>query len=134
MMMKEYFKSNNGRKLKIDKLIYDDNSQDFYLMKGMPLIARKNRKDLNIFNNEKFICQSIKKDSIIIKNELDEEIEVPIQDIRYTFYLGYAITCHKAQGDTIEDDYAIWEWEKMHKRLKYVSLSRATNKNNIYIN
>ena len=52
---------NKGQTLKIEKLKYDKNSQDFTLMKGMPLIARRNRKDLNIFNNERFICEMIKR-------------------------------------------------------------------------
>jgi hypothetical protein len=63
--MQEYIKQ-GGTKLNIEKLSYDKNSQDFILMKGMPLIARRNKKELNIFNHERFICEMIKKDKIII--------------------------------------------------------------------
>ena len=38
-------------------------------MKGMPLIVRINKKELNIFNIERFICEFIRKDKIIIKND-----------------------------------------------------------------
>ena len=75
--MQEYLKR-GGTKLNIEKLKYDKNSQDFTLMKGMPIISRRNRKDLNIFNNERFICDSIRKDKIIIKNDNGDKIDIKL--------------------------------------------------------
>ena len=37
-----------GTKLNIEKLRYDKNSQDFTLMKGMPLIAQRNKNYIYI--------------------------------------------------------------------------------------
>ena len=70
--MQEYLKR-GGTKLTIEKLKYDKNSQDFTLMKGMPLIARRNKKELNIFNNERFICEMIKKEKIAGKKSWRRE-------------------------------------------------------------
>ena len=53
---------------------------------------------------------------------------------RRLFHIGFTITTHKSQGETYDEDYAIWEWEQMSYPLKYVSLSRGTNKNIICIN
>ena len=125
--MQEYLKR-GGTKLNIEKLKYDKNSQDFILMKGMPLIARRNRKDLNIFNNERFICEMIKSNKIIIKNDNGDKIDVNIEDINKLFYLGFCFTTHRAQGETINEDYTIYEWDKMNTKLRYVALSRSTDK------
>ena len=49
------------------------------------------------------------------------------------FRVGYCFTCHSVQGMSIDKPYTIHEWERMHKKLKYVALSRATKKDNINI-
>ena len=134
IMLKEFYRLNKtGRKLKVEKLNFDENSQEYLLMRGMPLIARRNNKKLNIYNNEMFTCHSIKKETIIVKNEMDEEIEIPFNSIKYFFHIGFCITTHKSQGETYNEDYAIYEWEQMSYTLKYVALSRGTNKNIINI-
>jgi ATP-dependent exoDNAse (exonuclease V) alpha subunit len=131
--MKEYLKTSKGRRLKIDKVNYDDNTQDYYLTIGMPIMARKNKKSMNIFNNDYFIVKKISKDTITIQNELDEIIEIEHKDIKYLFNLAFCISVHKSQGATFNKEYAIHEWEKMDKKLKYVALSRATCKSLINI-
>ena len=124
---------NRGQTLKIEKLRYDKNSQDFTLMKGMPLIARRNKKELNIFNNERFICEFIRKDKIVIKNDNGDKIDININEINKLFYLGFCCTTHRAQGETIDTNYTIYEWGKMNTKLRYVALSRSTDKKNINI-
>ena len=49
------------------------------------------------------------------------------------FYVAFCITCHKSQGQTFEKEYYIHEWSKFDSRLKYIALSRATEKENIHI-
>ena len=36
-------------------------------------------KELNIFNNERFICKMIKKNKIIIKNDNDEKVDIKLE-------------------------------------------------------
>jgi hypothetical protein len=82
---------NKGQTLKIEKLRYDKNSKDFTLMKGMPLIARRNKKEFNIFNNERFICEFIRKDKIIIKNDNGDKIDIKLEEINNCFILAFVL-------------------------------------------
>ena len=54
------------------------------------------------------------------------------KDFQHYFYVAYAITIHKSQGSTFDFSYTIHEWDKLDNKLKYVALSRATDKE--YIN
>ena len=100
----------------------------------MPVIARKNNKELNIFNNETFIIKSIKlkDDEILVADEVSERT-VPIPEFNRMFNVAYCITTHKAQGATFDEAYTIHEFEQFDERLKYVALSRATDLNLINI-
>ena len=72
MMMSKYIKQKNYKKTTdFKKLPYDKNSQDIRLLPGMPIIARKNNTNLNIFNNETFTVKEIRKTKglIVIEDE-----------------------------------------------------------------
>ena len=130
-MKRAITKSKKNKKdiLTFEKLEYDDNSQDVSLLAGMPIIARKHNKSLNICNNDTFKIKQInnKTQTIIITDE-DKEQTVSFNDFQTMFYVAYCITTHKSQGMTINESYTIHEFEKFDERLKYVSLSRSTNK------
>ncbi len=80
VMMRRKAKTN--KYLELNKLDYDDNSQDVKLTNETPIIARKNYKELDIFNNEQFIIKSIEfdKENIIIISDIDEDkvIDIPL--------------------------------------------------------
>ena len=122
-------KKNTNDILTFKKLSYDDNSQDVSLLAGMPIIARKHNKALNICNNDTYKIKQInnKAQTIIIIDD-DKEQTVDFKDFQTMFYVAYCITTHKSQGMTINEPYTIHEFEKFDERLKYVSLSRSTNK------
>ena len=129
-MMDKTVKANRGRKqtLKFDKLAYDDNSQDVELLAGMPIIARKNCKELNICNNETFTIKEIKHTkSIIVIEDQGKKQEIAFDCFQKMFYVAYCITCHKSQGQSFDHPYTIHEFEKFDERMKYVALSRATD-------
>ena len=88
--------------LKLEKLIYDNNSQD------MPIIARKNNKELDISNNDTFIIKKIdiKKQMILIMDD-DKEIDFPIDEFQKLFYIAFCITTHKSQGSTFNEPYTV---------------------------
>ena len=46
---------------------------------------------------------------------------------------SYSFTVHSCQGMSIDKPYTIYEWERMHKKLKYVALSRATKEEHINV-
>ena len=64
---------------------------------------------------------------------MDNDIEITKDEFAKLFYPAYCITTHKSQGQTFNEAYTIYEWDRFDKRLKYVALSRSTNKNHINI-
>ncbi len=132
MEMDRVIKLKKVKAFELKALSYDPNSQDVKLCAGMPVIARKNNKELNIFNNETFTIKAIKQKVIVVVDEGKEQ-EVPIPEFTKMFNVAFCITCHRAQGMTIEDAYTIHEFEQFDARLKYVALSRATDMNLINI-
>ena len=130
IMMKQECIIQGRSGLFLEKFEYDDNSQDVYLLKGMPIIARKNCKELDIFNNETFIIKEIQYDrnNIVIIDDDDVMNNIPFNKFQLLFYVAYAITIYKSQGSTFDFPYTIHEYghPKFDDRLKYVSLSRAT--------
>jgi ATP-dependent exoDNAse (exonuclease V) alpha subunit len=134
LMMDQTIKNKKVKALELKALDYDPNSQDVRLCTGMPVIARKNSKQLQIFNNETFTIKEIKRteDEIIVEDE-GRERTVPIQEFTKIFNVAYCITVHKSQGATFDEAYTIHEFNQYDERLKYVALSRATDINLINI-
>jgi ATP-dependent exoDNAse (exonuclease V) alpha subunit len=82
-----------------------------------------------IYNDAKQQAIKSKKKFIIPEGY----ITIQIDDFQKYFYPSYCITCHKSQGSTIDESYTIHEFNKMHHKLRYVALSRATKLENINI-
>jgi hypothetical protein len=130
MMMKNAKQKAKKEGLKFNKLAYDDNSQDVELFANMPIISRKNSKDLNIVNNETFTIKAIMQSKKIIIIEADKRIqEIKFDDFQKMFYIAYCITVHKSQGCSFDHPYTIHEFnsKSFDNRLKYVALSRSTD-------
>jgi ATP-dependent exoDNAse (exonuclease V) alpha subunit len=120
--------------MKLNKLVYDNNSQDVLLLKDMPIISRKNSKDLGISNNDTFTIKKIdNKKQIIIITDDEKDIDIPIAEFQKMFYIAFCITTHKSQGSTFNHPYTIHEFNLFDERMKYVALSRSTDKNLINI-
>ena len=120
--------------MKLNKLVYDNNSQDVLLLKDMPIIARKNSKDLGISNNDTFNIKKIdNKNQIIIITDDEKDIDIPVAEFQKTFHISFCITVHKSQGSTFNHNYTIHEFNLFCERMKYVALSRSTEKNLINI-
>ena len=119
----------------------DEATQDIYLYEGLPLIARKNVGEMMI-NNEKFILENYDEDYLFLSSERPDEngdkiihkIDVKIEDIHKYFLLNYCSTTHKAQGETIYENFTIYDFEKMSIKCKYTALSRGKKIDQIYIN
>ena len=131
IMTKEAEKT-HSKKIKLDALCYDPNSQDVTLFPGVPIIAKMSNKTLEISNNETFKIKKV-SDVITIVDENKKEIIIELNDFQRLFYVAYAITIHRCQGETYNRPYTIHEWERLDKRLKYVALSRTTKKEFINI-
>jgi ATP-dependent exoDNAse (exonuclease V) alpha subunit len=132
--MDEVIRRKREKPLELKGLDYDPNSQDVRLCAGMPVIARRNNRDLNIYNNETFTIKEIRrKEDIIIVFDEDREQEIPIPEFVKMFNVAYCLTCHRVQGSTFDEPYTIYEFERFDERLRYVALSRATDINLINI-
>lgn len=133
------FTINEGRRtkkrmqtVKLKALPWDGNSQDVEICKGMPVIARINYTSLDICNAETFKIHSVNEQEVIVR---DEKRSIKINTNLFTriFYVAFAMTIYKAQSITIDEPDTIYQWNKINDdRLKYVALSRATQKQ--YIN
>ena len=131
-MMEAYEANKKGSKQKVLELKaykYSDNSQDIYLMKGMPVIARITTD--NFSNNDQFTVKQVAAD-IIILTDGHATMEIETADFTRQFNLAYCITTHSSQGATFDHPYTIYQFDMMDARLRYVSLSRSTKKE--YIN
>ena len=128
-MEKKRRNKNKINVLSLSKLDYDDNSQDVNLISGTPIIARKNCKELDIFNNETFMVEEIrhKHKIIVIVDDDGLTYDIKFEEFQKLFYVAFCITTHKSQGCTFDHPYTIHEFKKFDDRLKYVSLSRATD-------
>jgi hypothetical protein len=124
--------------IKLDKIVYDANSQDVILTVDTPIIAKINRiKDkkgggINVINNEDFIITKLSGDEITFKNCKGKEQVVKTNEFQKIFYPAYCITSHASQGCTYDFKYTIHQWNRMDDTTKYVSLSRSTKQE--YVN
>ena len=108
----------------------------------MPIIAEKNDlKKIDIHNNSRWtiIYIDVIKDKknndynsiTIYGNNITKKIT---QAMLYKhFRPAYAMTCHKMQGATIKEDYAIHEFAYMSRESQYTALTRASDKKYIFI-
>ena len=133
LVMKRNEEKNKETKIKLEKLCYDPNSQDVTLFPRVPIIAKSSYKELNIANNQMFRVHHVTNNLIIIQDEDKNKFEISKYDFQRMFYVAYAITIHKCEGETYNEPYTIHEWERLDRRLKYVALSRATKKDLINI-
>jgi molybdopterin-guanine dinucleotide biosynthesis protein len=112
----------------------DDYTQEIDVVKGTPIISRKNNKMIDVFNNETFVVKSfdVRKQNITISND-SKTLQLDTRYFQKDFAVAYCTTVHKMQGATINEPFTIHEWDRFDKRLKYTAMSRTTNKNLINI-
>lgn len=122
--------------------IDDTYTQDTYIYEGLPVIARKTKKDDDNFkfvNSETFTVSHYDDESICIWNERPDDkgnkmiycTEVEIKEFNKYFAMNYCSTTHKSQGETIVENYTIYDWEYMNTKIQYTALSRAKNLNQV---
>ena len=124
-----------GSYIALEKLFYDEQSQDITLQIDTPIIAKVNNKNMDIVNNERFNIINIENNIITIQNENKKITFNAVNDniFQRCFRVAYATTCHSSQGMTINKPYLIHQFNRYTDKMKYVALSRATDYNNINI-
>jgi ATP-dependent exoDNAse (exonuclease V) alpha subunit len=127
---------NKHKALIIPKLNYDPNSQVAKLLPNTPIIARITNKKSGIMNNEMGKVTKIDRMTEMISVKMEDHVDlffIPFADFNKMYHVAYCITCHKCQGATYNQQYTIHDWNMMDKRLRYVALSRTTQKRFINI-
>ena len=120
----------------IPENVLDEYTQDMYVYEGMPVIAKKTKHDggeLLFANSETFTIGDIDTEYISMYNERPDEngekemyvYACPISEFREYFLMNYCSTTHKSQGETIVENFTIYDWKAMCKKIKYTALSRA---------
>jgi len=98
-----------------------------------PLIARKSILDRGVAKNEIWRVDDFVDEGVILTFDENKET-FTYEEIKKNWLSAYCITIHKAQGDTYDEPYTIWDWERLSKRsdydgrrLRYTAQSRSTN-------
>jgi hypothetical protein len=134
-------KNNNSILIKADE--NDETTQDIYLYKNLPLISRKTLKGgEEMINNEKFILEAHDDQYLYLSSDRPDDngqlfkhkIDIDINNLQKLFYLNYCSTTHKSQGETITENFTIYDFNSMSLKCKYTALSRAKNAQQITIN
>jgi ATP-dependent exoDNAse (exonuclease V) alpha subunit len=105
-----------------------EKSQDVKLNVDMPVLSKINNEKMNIFNNQRFTIIKIDKENekITLKyKDNDNTLDVEFNNFQKFFLPAFSMTCHCAQGLTIDQKYTIHEFDRMDKKLRYVALSRS---------
>jgi hypothetical protein len=113
--------------------VEDEYTQSMYVYEGLPVMARVTKKDGSLVNNETYAVSAVEADKIrcetLRTNDDGDPVkhiyECPSGDFIKTFLMSYCTTVHKSQGETIMEDYTIWDWKAMSTKLRYTALSRA---------
>jgi hypothetical protein len=112
-------------------------SQDMYIYIGLPVIAMRTKFDkaegLLFANSETFEVCIIGDDYISMYNERPDDngnkelyvYNCPIEDFNKYFLMNYCSTTHKCQGETITENFTIYDWNAMDTKLRYTALSRG---------
>ena len=127
---------NKSTILELKALDYEGNSQNVQLCAGTPIVARVNRSDMDLFNNEQYVIKQIKVKKELVQVQLEDGehmLDIPFKEFQKLFYPAYCITVHSSQGSTFKHKFTIHEWSRYCDRMKYVALSRATCVDNICV-
>jgi len=102
----------------------------------MPVIAKKTKREgdeLLFANSETFNIGNNDDKYVSVCTERPDEdgnkkmyiYDCPIEDFRQYFLMNYCFTTHKSQGESIIENYTIYDWKYMCKKIKYTAVSRA---------
>ena len=107
-----------------------DNTK-YILYQGLKMLSYKTHGQRLFKNSQQFILEEWNDNILILKQTKGKNTGRIIEiDIKYSvsFKPGYAMTVHKSQGQTIRENYSIYEYEDMTQKMLYVAMTRATKK------
>lgn len=75
------------------KELRNPKTQDVHLGMGMPIIAHKANKKLNICNSDRFVVKSIKENQKVFKNDFGT-VEIRVSSFHKFFYIAFCTTIY----------------------------------------
>ena len=113
-------------------------AQDAILAVNVPVIANVSNSSIGLAKNENLKIVEIDNETITFERDRNGDLDVItdlIENFHEHFLLGYCITVHKSQGQTIEGQVNIFDWHfiKKHDRIAYTAVTRATKFKNIHV-
>ena len=113
-------------------------AQDAILAVGVPVICDVTNTEIDIVKNEMMEISEIDNETVSFLRERDGVIDTITDDIEKfhkRYLLGYCVTIHKSQGDTIQGRLNIYDWNyvKKYERVAYTAVTRSTALKNIYV-
>lgn len=115
-----------------------EQAQDAILAKGVPIISNVSNSELGVAKNEMMEICEIDNNTVSFIRERDGVTDVITDDLENfhkRYLLGYCVTIHKSQGDTIQGRINIYDWNyvKKHNTVAYTAVTRATAFANIHV-
>jgi hypothetical protein len=119
----------------------EDIQQNAFIYTGLPLMAHKCNKELEIINTEEFWISEFSSADETITMYRDEDGEdgdkltIGFKEFHKNFMVNYASTTHKSQGATITRGINIWDWHMLcqDRRIGYTAVSRAKTCDQVWI-
>ena len=103
--------------------------------KGMTLQQAYKAKQL-VYNMQRGVVTSVDAEGgkfTVHFSKEGRDLESPMNEFHSGYRVGYCSTTHKAQGETINEHTAVWEWQRMPRRMLNTALSRNTRAEHIHL-
>ena len=114
---------------KHQKLKTFGHSQTMYLYEGLPILCKGGKNIGDLTNGDLLTVKSYNDTDVkMIRTSDDTEYEIKLNEMFiFSFYPAYCLTIHSAQGDTIDEPYAIYDMDMFPSvNMTYTALSRST--------
>jgi len=130
----------------------DDRTQDVWLYPGLPLFScvttrkaeacppglslmEELRAQVDMQNNEAHVVTVVDDNGTFTTSSRRDgkERTWDVGAFHKTFRPGYCSTVHKAQGDTITEDFTIWEADRMPAQHRYTAITRAQRLGQVFL-
>lgn len=112
-------------------------TQDIIVYDGLPVMACVTRNSFELKNGTTWIVKKWDEENITLKSDHNhksyKETVIPKEDFAEWLRPAYAISSHKAQGQTYRRPFVIHDWDKMSWRGHYVCVSRGTTLDHVNI-
>jgi hypothetical protein len=118
---------------------FEDDESDFskykqqpiWLYNHLPVMSIVNNKKYELINGNEYFIKYFDENIFI----LDDDTEIPTKNFHTYFVVNYISTTHKLQGQTINDDLYIYDFDKLvkDKHIGYTAFSRVKHLKQLYI-